>query len=147
MFIKTKFTVAIRAFFEQYEKVQDLLMAINEQFITSDKELASTLIMKFFTINITNVRGVHENIMQIRDIVVQLKKLWIDMSESFLTYFIYNTHPHPYRLFMISYNTHKEKCSINELMIMCVQEEDRLFIELGESAMLVTTHGKKKKKE
>ena len=85
--------------------------------------------------------------MQMRDITTQLMKLEIDMSESFLGNFILNTLPHQYGPFKISYNTHKDKWSINELMTMCVQEEERLVMELGESAMLVTTHGKNKRND
>ena len=121
-----------------------MLKSIGEQFITSDKVLASTLIMKFSSIRIISVRGVHEHIMQMRDIATQLKKLGRGMSESFLVHFILNTLLHQYGPFKISYNTHKDKWSINELMTMCVQEEERLVMELGESEMLATTHGKNK---
>ena len=147
MFIKTKITVGIMGSVEQYDKVQDLLKVIGEQFVTSDKALASTLIMKFSSIRITSVRGVREHIMQMRDIAAQLKKLEIDMSDSFLVHFILNTLPHQYRPFKISYNTHKDKWSINELMTMCVQEEEKLVMELGESAMLATTFGKNKRND
>ena len=37
MFIKTKITVSIRGSVEQYDKIQDLLKSISEQFVTSDK--------------------------------------------------------------------------------------------------------------
>ena len=47
--------------------------------------------------------------MQMRDIAAQLKKLGIDMSESFLVHFILNTFPHQHVPFKISYNTHKDK--------------------------------------
>ena len=57
-------------------------------------------------------------------------------------YYILNTLPAQYGPFKISYNTHKDKWSINELMDMCVQEEGRLLIETGESAFM-TTQGKK----
>ena len=120
MFIKTKITTGIRGSVEQYDKVQDLLKAIGEQFVTSNKSLASTLIMKFSSIRITSVRGAREYIIQMRDIAAQLKKLGIDMPESFLVHFILNTLPHQYGPFKISYNTHKDKWSINELMTMCV---------------------------
>ena len=84
------------------------------------------------------MRGVREHIMQIKDIVAQLKKLEVEMSDSFLVHYILNTLPHQYGPFKISYNTHKDKWSINELMTMCVQEEGRLVMEQGESAMLAT---------
>ena len=66
------------------------------------------------------------------------------MSESFLVYFILNTLPLEYEPFKISYNTRKEKWSINELMIMCVQEEDRLVMEMVRVHFLTTACGKNK---
>ena len=45
MFIKTNISASIRSSVDQHEKVKDLLKAIDDQFITSDKALASTLIM------------------------------------------------------------------------------------------------------
>jgi transposase InsO family protein len=143
MFIKTKISAGIRGSVDQHEKVRDLLKAIDDQFVTSDKALASTLIMKFSSLRLTSVKGVREHIMQMRDTVAQLKKLEVEISESFLVHYILNTLPHQYGPFKISYNTHKDKWSINELMTMCVQEEERLVMELGESAMLAT-HGKGK---
>ncbi|RVW65982.1 Retrovirus-related Pol polyprotein from transposon TNT 1-94 [Vitis vinifera] len=102
--------------------------------------------MKFTSLKLTGVRGVREHIMEMRDIVAQLKKLEVEMSESFLVHFILNTLPPQYGPFKISYNTHKDKWSINELMTMCVQEEGRLLMEQGESAMLVAQRKGKKGK-
>ena len=55
-----------------------------------------------------------EHIMQMRDIAAQLKKLEINMSESFLVFYILNTLPPQYGPFKISYNTHKDKWLIND---------------------------------
>ena len=73
--------------------------------------------------------------MKMRNIAAQLKNLEIEMFESFLVHYILNTLPKQYRPFKISYNTPKDKWSINELMTMCVQDEGRLIMELGESAL------------
>ncbi|KAA8530791.1 hypothetical protein F0562_005585 [Nyssa sinensis] len=75
MFIKTKISTGIRGLVNQHTKVRDLLKAIDEQFVTSDKALASTLIMKFCSMRLDTVRGVCEHIMQIRDTAAQHKKL------------------------------------------------------------------------
>src|SRR3954468_5502650 len=84
---------------------------------------------------LTSNKGVREYIMQMRDIAAQLKTLEVEMSESFLLHFILNTLPRQYSQFKVSYNTHKDKWSINKLMAMCVQEEERLLLEnVGESA-------------
>ncbi|KAL6329388.1 hypothetical protein AAG906_017702 [Vitis piasezkii] len=90
--------------------VHDLLKVIDEQFVTSDKALASTLIM-FTSLKLTGVKGVREHIMEMRDILTQLKKLEVEMFESFLVHFILNTLPPQYGPFKISYNTHKDKCA------------------------------------
>ena len=75
--------------------------------------------------------------------MAQLKALEVTMSDSFLVHYILCTLPLQYAPFKISYNTHKDKWSINELMTMCVQEEERLIMEEGERVNL-TVHGKKK---
>ena len=62
--------------------------------------------------------------MEIRDITAQLRSLEVEISESFLVHFILNSFPPKYGLFKMSYNTHKEKWSINELLIVFVQEEE-----------------------
>ena len=146
MFIKTKIHSSIRGSVEHHEKVRDLLKAIDEQFETSDKALASTLIMKFSSTRLTNVRGVRDHIMKMRDIAAQLKRLEVEMSDSFLVHYILNTLPQEYAPFKISYNTHKDKWSINELMTMCVQEEGRLLMEQGESSQSahLAVQGRKK---
>ncbi|KAA8523978.1 hypothetical protein F0562_010591 [Nyssa sinensis] len=80
MFIKTKISAGIHGSVDQHTKVRDLLKAIDEQFVTSDKALASTLIMKFCSTRLDTVKGVREHIMQMRDTTAQLKKLEIHLS-------------------------------------------------------------------
>ena len=89
--------------------------------MSSDKALASTLMSKMCFMKFNGTKGVREHIMEMRDITTQLKSLEIEMSESFLVHFILNSLPSKYEPFKISYNTHKEKWSINELLTMCVQ--------------------------
>ena len=91
MYIKTKISAGLCGSIERHENVRELLKAIDEQFITLDKPLASTLIMKFTSLKPTGIRGVRKHIMEMRDIVAQLKKLKVEMSESFLVNFILNT--------------------------------------------------------
>lgn len=93
MFIKTKISAGIRGSLEQYNNVRALLKAIDEQFETSDKALASTLIMKFSSMKLTRIGGVREHIMHMRDIAAQLKTLEVEMSESFLVHYILNMLP------------------------------------------------------
>ena len=144
MFIKTKISSSIRGSVKQINKVKPLLKAIDEQFETSDKDLASTLIMQYSSTKLTGTRGVRGHIMRMRDIAAQLQTLEVTMSDTFLVYYILNTLPQQYSPFKISYNTHKDKWSINELLTMCVQEEGRLMME-DDKQVNLTTFGKKRK--
>ncbi|KAL4271452.1 hypothetical protein GQ457_13G004180 [Hibiscus cannabinus] len=138
MFIKSKVPADVRGSIEQYKNVQDLLVAIEKQFQTSQKLLANTLIMKFTSLKLTTVKGVRDHINKMRDLAARLKALEVEMSDSFLVHYILNTLPPQYGPFKISYNTHKDKWSIDELLTMCDQEEGRLILEMGESALTVT---------
>ncbi|KMT01945.1 hypothetical protein BVRB_9g209660 [Beta vulgaris subsp. vulgaris] len=144
MFIKTKISASIRGSVDKHTKVKDLLKAIDEQFASSDKALASTLIMQFSSIRLIGIKGVRDHIMRMRDIAAQLKDLEVTISDTFLVHYILCTLPHQYGPFKVSYNTHKDKWSINELMTMCVQEEGRLVMEEGEKVNLTTSAKKKK---
>ncbi|RDX73354.1 hypothetical protein CR513_47053, partial [Mucuna pruriens] len=83
--------------------------------------------MQFSSMKLIGIKGVHDHIMHIWDIVAQLNGLEVTMSKSFL-----------YAPFKISYNTHKEKWSINELLIICIQEKERFIMEEGEKVNLTT---------
>ena len=90
--------------------------------------------MKFSSLKLTNVRGVREHIMQMRDIAAQLKTFKVEMSEFFHVPYILNTLLQQYGPFKIFYNTYKDKWSINELMTVCVPEEGKLMMEHEESS-------------
>ena len=77
--------------------------------------------MQFSSIKFTVIRGVRDHIMRMRDIAAQLKSLEVTMSDTFLVHYILNTLPQQYSPFKISYNTHKDEWSINELLIVCAR--------------------------
>ncbi|WRX07875.1 hypothetical protein QQP08_000362 [Theobroma cacao] len=126
----------IRASMPNCKNFNDLIKVIDKQFESSDKAFASTLMSKLTSIKLTGIKGIHEHIMQMRDIVAHLNSLKMEIFDDFLVHFILNFFPSQYNPFKISYNTYKDKWSINELLAMCVQEEVRLIQENGESAYL-----------
>ena len=75
IFIKTKIFAGICGSVDQHNDIRAILKSIDEQFETSDKVLANTLIMKFSLLRLTSVRGVREHIMKMIDITAQLKNL------------------------------------------------------------------------
>ena len=126
MFIRSHIGKSIRGSILDCAKAKEYLKAIQDQFETYDKALESTLMTKMCSMKFNITKGVREHIMLMWDITARLKSLEIEMSESFLVHFILYSLPSEFGPFKISYNTHKEKWSINELLTMCVQEEGRL---------------------
>jgi hypothetical protein len=55
------------------------MTAIEEQFVSSDKALANTLMDKLSMIKHHKSRSVYGHIMEMRDVVAQLKSLKVDI--------------------------------------------------------------------
>ena len=87
-----------------------------------------------------------DHIMCMMDISAQLKSLKVSMSELFLVHYIFYTLPLQYSPFKISYNTQKDKWSINELLTVCVQEERWLLLEQGEKVLFTILGNQMKNK-
>ena len=109
MFIKSHINKNIRGSIPECNKVKDFMKAIEEQFIRSNKALASILMKRFSSKTFDYSKNVCEHIMEMRDMVAQLKSLEVEISESFLVHFILNSLPSEFGPFKISYNTHKNK--------------------------------------
>ncbi|XP_019248421.1 PREDICTED: uncharacterized protein LOC109227677 [Nicotiana attenuata] len=118
MLIIAHISQSIRGSIPNSDKVKAYMKAIDEQFVSSDKALASTLMKRLSSMTFDRSRIVREHIMEMRDIAAKLKSLEVDMSEPFLVHFILNSLPAEYGSFKFSYNTHKDKWSINELLTM-----------------------------
>ena len=62
-------------------KVKDFIKAVEEQFISSNKALSSTLMKRLSSKTFKNSRSVREHIMEMRDMFAQLKSLEVDISK------------------------------------------------------------------
>ena len=93
---------------------------------------------KLCSMRLKTTESVRGYIMEMRDIAAQLKALDVDFLESFLVHVILTFLHADYTTFKVSYMTHKEKWSVNELLNMCVQEQGRLKQEKLESVNLVS---------
>ena len=143
MLIKSSVSKSIRGAIGDCDTIKDFMHAIEQQFVRSDKAMASTLMKKLTSKTFHNSKGIRAHITEMRDLATQRKDLKIDISESFLVHFILDSLPSEYGPFKISYNTHKEEWSITELLAMCVQEEERIKHDKPESANMVV-HDKAK---
>ena len=79
MFIKSHINKNIRGSIPECNKVKDLMKAIEEQFIRSDKALASILMKRFSSKTFDYSKNVREHIMEMKDMVAQLKPLEVEI--------------------------------------------------------------------
>ncbi|XP_027124206.1 uncharacterized protein [Coffea arabica] len=124
--IKSHNNQSIKGSIPDCDPVKAYMKAIDEQFVSSDKVLASSLMKKFARMTFDKSGSVREHIMEMKDIAAKLKSLKVEISVSFLVHFILNSLPLKYTLFKISYNTHKEEWSINELLIDTNSVDDEI---------------------
>ena len=76
--------------------------------------------------------------MEMSNLVTRLKALKLELLEDILVHLVLISLPTQFSSFKISYNTQKEKWTLNELIAQCVQEEEILKQEKIESAHLVS---------
>nr|XP_016500534.1 PREDICTED: uncharacterized protein LOC107818968 [Nicotiana tabacum] len=69
---------------------------MDEQLVSSDKALASTLMKGLSSMTFNKSHTVHDHIMEMRNIAAKFKSLEVDMSEPFLVHFILNSLPAKY---------------------------------------------------
>jgi len=84
--------------------------------------------------------------MKMSNLTSKLKALKLELGEDLLVYLILILLLAHFGQFKVSYNTQKDKWSINKLISHCVQEEERLQRDISESANLTLTSQNKKKK-
>ncbi|XP_019260334.1 PREDICTED: uncharacterized protein LOC109238354 [Nicotiana attenuata] len=84
MLIKAHISQSIRGSIPNSDKVKACMKAIDEQFVSSDKALASTLMKRLSSMTFDRSRTVWEHIIEMRDIAAKLKSLELDLFEPFL---------------------------------------------------------------
>lgn len=128
MLIQQRIQRSIRGAIPECRTAKQYLEALDKQFKLSDKQMGGTIMSELCTLRLTGIGGIRQHIMKMRDLSSQLKPFNMEPTEPFLVQLILNSLPPSYDAFKVSYNTHKEKWSVDELLAMCVQEETRLLM-------------------
>ncbi|CAN6177061.1 unnamed protein product [Urochloa humidicola] len=108
---------------------KELLAKIEENFKSSSKTYASTMIMKLVSSQYNGQSGIREHILNMCDMAAKLKEMKMEISEGFLVHFIMTSLPSQYAPFKINYNTNETVWSITDLISYCVEEEERIKTE------------------
>uniref|UniRef100_A0A0A8Y4T4 Uncharacterized protein n=1 Tax=Arundo donax TaxID=35708 RepID=A0A0A8Y4T4_ARUDO len=126
MIIKSSIIEGIRGAIPDTKSAKEYLSKVDDQFRGSSKVYASTFIKKLVNDKYDGFGSIMKHIMKISNMAANLKKMEIEISDGFLVHFIMTSLPPEFSPFTINYNAMKVKWSIDELMVICAQEEERL---------------------
>ena len=125
---------------------KEFLDDIEKHFVKNDKAETSTLLGSLVSMKYQDQGNIRKYIMQMSNIASKLKALKLELSDDLLVYLVLLSLPAQFSQFKVSYNSQKEKLTLNELISYCLQEEERLKQEKAESAHLESTSKDKNKK-
>ena len=151
MIIKKVIPKAFRGTISETIKTsKEFLEEINNRFVKNEKSETSTLLENLISMRYKGNGNIREYIMDMSHLASKLRAHKLDLSEDFLVHLVLISLPTQFSQFKMSYNCQKETWSLNELILHCVQEEERLKEEKIESTHLIGTSkdkGKKRKKD
>jgi len=82
---------------------------VEKCFQTTDKSLVKTLMSTLTIIKFDDSRTMHEHVIEMTNIAIRLKSLWMEVDKNFLVQFILNSLPSEYSPFQMNYNIMKDK--------------------------------------
>nr|XP_028952485.1 uncharacterized protein LOC114822318 [Malus domestica] len=100
--------------------------SIEEKYQESPKIETGNLMNSLTTMRHDGIESVCEYILKMVDIAGKLKALEVLIPETFLVHVILSSLPDSYTHLKLSYNALREKWDVNELISVCVSEEERM---------------------
>ncbi|XP_028196634.1 uncharacterized protein LOC114381560 [Glycine soja] len=141
MIMKRSIPEAFWGSISEGQSAKKFLEKIKQYFAKNEKAETSNLLDKIISMKYKGKGNIREYIMEISNLASKLKSLKLELGEDLFVHLVLISLPAHFGQFKVSYNTQKDKWSLNELISHCVQEEERLQRDRTESA-----HNKKRKK-
>ncbi|KAK4488227.1 hypothetical protein RD792_003973 [Penstemon davidsonii] len=146
MIMKLSIPESIRGAIPDEGDAKTFLKEIADRFTANEKVETSTVLSKLVSMRYKGKGNIREYIMEVSNLVTRLRALKLEVSDDILVHLVLISLPAQFSPFKISYNTQRDKWTLNELIAQCVQEEERLKLETVESAHLVSTSNDPSKK-
>ncbi|XP_017621152.1 uncharacterized protein LOC108465334 [Gossypium arboreum] len=121
---------------KEITQVKDFLGEIEKHFAKNDKIEMTSLLTSLISMKYKGQENVREYIMEMFHVALRLKALKIELFEELPVFMVLVSLPAQFNQFKISYNSQKEKWTLNKLISHCVQEEERLKHDKSKSAHL-----------
>ncbi|KAM7531010.1 hypothetical protein LguiB_034420 [Lonicera macranthoides] len=146
MIMKRSIPEAFRGYIAEDTSAKKFLKEIEQYFAKNEKSKTSNLLAKLVSMKYYGKGNIKVYIMEMSNLASKLKALKLELSDDLLVHLVLISLPAHFTQFKVSYNTQKDKWSLNELISHCVQEEERQQRDKTESAHLASTAQNKKKK-
>lgn len=146
MMIKRSIPKMIRGSIGESESAKKCLEIVEQLFAQNDKAETSSALSKLISMVYKGKWNIREYIMEMSNLASKFKELKLELPEDLIVHLVLISLPTYFGQFKVSYNTQKDKWSLNELISQCVQEEERLKRDKTESAHLATSSQNKRKK-
>ena len=96
------------------------LLDIEQVFAKNEKAETSTLLRKLVGMKYTNKEKIREYIMEMSNIARKLKTLKLQLYDDLIVHLVLISLLAQFSQFIVSYNTQKDKWTLNELISPCV---------------------------
>ncbi|PON83006.1 hypothetical protein TorRG33x02_212120, partial [Trema orientale] len=147
MIMKHSIPETIKGAVPKVDNAKAFLDAIAKRFQKNEKAETSTMLNNLLAMRYKGKGNIREYIIEMSNLASKLKALKLELSDDLLVQLVLLSLPPQFSQFKVSYNTQKEKWTLNKLISQCVQEEDTLKRDKTESAHLATTSQDKKIKK
>ncbi|XP_025980028.1 uncharacterized protein [Glycine max] len=145
--MKLSIPEAFRGYISKGQSAKKFLEEIEQHFAKNEKSDMSNLLAKLISIKYKGKGNIREYIMEMSNLASKLKSLKLELGEDLLVHLVLISLPAHFGQFKVSYNTQKDKWSLNELISHFVQEEERMQRDRTESTHLTSTSRNKKRKK
>ena len=146
MIMKRSIPEAFRGSITESKDAKKFLEEIKQIFAKNEKTETSNLLATLISMRYKGKGNIREYIMEMSNLAGKLKALKLQLSEDLLVHLVLISLPAQFSQFIVSYNTQKDKWSLNELISHCVQEEERIKRDRTESAHLASNSQNNKRK-
>ncbi|XP_068322613.1 uncharacterized protein [Pyrus communis] len=126
MVMKMSITKTVKGGIPVCKKVKDFLEVVCEKFKVSENAEMGNLMTTLTSLKFDGKTSVREHILKLVDTAAKLKDLKKPLDDSFVVHMALSSLPESFKQLKISYNTQKEKWIHDEMIFICVQEDNRL---------------------
>nr|KYP40485.1 hypothetical protein KK1_038173 [Cajanus cajan] len=139
MIIKRSILEVFRGSISESHNAKGFLDAVKQYFTSNEKADASSLLAKLIFVRYKGKGNIRKYIMEMSNLASKLKVLKLELSNDLLVHLVLISLPTHFGQFKVSYNTQKDKWTLNELISHYVQEEERQQREKTESVYLASS--------